>query len=59
MTRKELEEFHADEQLVEFFCGPEGLNMLPFMLKRGEGLKWVYDPIGLPVAPPVVKRVAP
>jgi hypothetical protein len=33
--------------------------MLPFMLKRGEGLKWVYDPIGLPVAPPVVKRVAP
>ena len=50
---------HEDEQFVEFFYGPNGLNMLAFMRERDEGLSWVYDPIGLPVAPPVVTRVAP
>jgi hypothetical protein len=50
---------HKDEQFVEFFYGPNGLKMLAFMRERDEGLDWVYDPIGLPVAAPVVKRVAP
>jgi hypothetical protein len=59
MTQKENEEAHADPEFVEFFYGPAGLNMLAYMAKREEGMQWVYDPIGLPVAPPVARRVAP
>ena len=59
MTRKEHEEAHADPEFVEFYYGPKGLNMLAYMTKSEEGMRWVYDPIGLPVAPPVVRRVAP
>ena len=46
----------GDDQFVEFFYGPNGLNMMAFMLKREDGVRWPFDPIGLPVAPRVVKR---
>jgi hypothetical protein len=49
---------HDDEQFVEFFYGPAGLNMMALMREREDGMQWVYDPLGLPVAPPVVKRAA-
>ena len=57
MTRKENEEAYADPEFVEFFYGR--LGMLEFMLKREDGMYWVFDPIGLPGPPPVVRRVSP
>jgi hypothetical protein len=33
----QLEEYHADDQFVEFFYGPKGLNMMAFMTKSGTG----------------------
>ena len=33
--------------------------MLAYMTKQEDGMRWVYDPIGLPVAAPVVERGSP